>query len=93
MREYAEANREAVNLDRRLRKRGITKSDFDALWAKQQGACAICASTDRKLDIDHCHASKAVRGLLCGPCNRGIGFLEDDVNLLKAAIAYLTKGA
>ncbi len=59
------------------------------MFAAQEGACAICHRTDRPLNIDHCHDSGKVRGLLCGPCNRGIGFLEDDVTLLQSAIDYL----
>tara|TARA_R110000751_G_scaffold88575_1_gene174905 strand:- start:138 stop:737 length:600 start_codon:yes stop_codon:yes gene_type:complete len=29
------------------------------------------------------------RGILCHPCNRGIGFLQEDKNILKNAIKYI----
>jgi hypothetical protein len=32
---------------------------------------------------------KCVRGLVCNRCNRVIGNAQDDVGLLKSAVAYL----
>ncbi len=63
------------------------------MFAAQKGACAICHRTDRPLNIDHCHDSGKVRGLLCANdqrgCNHAVRFLEDDVTLLQSAIDYL----
>ena len=39
--------------------------------------------------IDHNHVTGEIRGLLCNACNKGIGFLNDDIRLLKNAIKYL----
>lgn len=58
--------------------------------------CMLCGSTDG-LCIDHDHSccsgskscGKCVRGVLCRSCNTGIGFLQDDVDLIKRAINYL----
>lgn len=72
---------------------GITPEQCDTLLAHQGGVCAICkrASPDgRRLHIDHDHAAKTVRGLLCHDCNRGIGMFRDDARLLQVAAEYIT---
>ena len=52
--------------------------------------CMICHKTDRrKLGIDHCHETGKIRGLLCDNCNKGIGNLQDDIEILNNAIKYL----
>ena len=89
--DYLKKNREQVNLRVRLARRGITEEQFNALFAEQKGACAICGKVGIYLDIDHCHTGGHVRGLLCKACNSGIGFLGDDVDTLKAAIKYLKR--
>jgi CRISPR/Cas system-associated protein Cas10 (large subunit of type III CRISPR-Cas system) len=50
--------------------------------------CAICEGT-RDLIIDHCHKTGKIRGVLCGHCNRAIGFLRDKPSLAFRAGLYL----
>jgi hypothetical protein len=88
---------------RRNRKRadyGIQPEEFEALKAAQNFVCAICGREPRPyagkvegFNVDHCHATNSVRGLLCGNCNRAIGLLGDDPAVLDAAAAYLRKHA
>lgn len=79
---------------------GITRADYEALLAKQSGACAICCKTLLRgkashVDHDHaCHPGKrgcpsCVRGLLCVTCNTGLGSFRDNPDLLVAASEYL----
>ncbi|MFE7780319.1 endonuclease VII domain-containing protein [Streptomyces nigrescens] len=73
---------------------GITEAQYDSLLEAQDGLCLICRSPgdpDRRvpLVVDHCHDSMRIRGLLCNPCNQGIGFLRDSVEILRSAIEYL----
>ncbi len=72
---------------------GITPEDYDVLYEKQQGRCAICgkhqSELKRALHIDHNHETKKVRGLLCMPCNSLLGYSYDNVEILKKAIEYL----
>lgn len=71
---------------------GITYEDYQALLERQGGVCAICGKPPkdgRILDVDHSHNEGHVRGLLCSPCNVGIGHFEDKPQLLQAAIKYL----
>lgn len=86
---YNAANRKTVNLKRRVSKRGISVDDYHALVLAQGGRCAICRRDDRKLDIDHSHQEGHVRALLCSPCNRALGFFNDDPELIHRAEEYL----
>lgn len=71
---------------------GITLDDYNKLFEKQNGRCAICSKTqERTLHVDHCHSSGRVRGLLCQKCNMAIGLLHDSADLLKKAVKYLNK--
>lgn len=79
---------------KRFDRYGITKADFEHLLEKQKHACYICQKPFTELlraHIDHCHASKKVRGLLCLHCNTGIGQLRDSPMLLYRALLYLEK--
>ena len=82
------------------KKYGIDELDFETLWIAFRGRCGICGielklpekRRGQSLDvvaIDHSHISGNVRGLLCNGCNKGIGLLKEDVNILTNAINYL----
>ena len=78
---------------RKLGKYGLDEAGYTDLLQRQNGVCAICGSRPggRSFDIDHCHATGVVRGLLCNPCNVAIGYMRDDPTRLRAAGAYLTR--
>ena len=79
-------------LDSKLRSRyGITVKDYSNMYEKQNGKCAICDNSHDKLDVDHCHETGVVRGLLCGVCNRALGMFGDNIKGLMKAIKYLRK--
>lgn len=60
------------------------------LLAKQSGLCAICkVELDNNMVIDHDHDTNEVRGLLCRPCNLGLGAFRDDVRSLRRAAMYV----
>lgn len=71
---------------------GITEEEVSELNTKQGGKCAICKE-EVKLVIDHCHTNGHVRGLLCSPCNVGLGHFKDNVSRLLNAINYLVDNA
>ena len=79
----------------KLRLYGLTLPEYEALLAQQGNRCAICRTSlplfSRETHVDHCHATGAVRGVLCHNCNNGLGHFRDDPSYLEAAIAYLTK--
>jgi hypothetical protein len=72
------------------KKYGITLEDFTELYSKQNGCCAICKNKLTKPHVDHNHETGKVRGLLCKPCNQGIGFLRDSIEILNNAINYIS---
>ena len=74
---------------------GLTQDEYDSMYDKQLGRCAICLTTfgEQELFVDHDHGSGAVRGLLCRHCNLAIGYLMDDVDACKRAAAYLEEAA
>lgn len=61
-----------------------------AILGRFGNVCGICGvSTGRRLDIDHNHTTGKVRGVLCYPCNLGIGAFNDSVEVLSSALRYL----
>jgi hypothetical protein len=83
---------------------GITEEDYEKLLVKQKHSCKICGhkpdkdqtqpdncqtQPDKPLYVDHCHQTKAVRGLLCSKCNLALGHMNDDPTRLERAADYL----
>jgi hypothetical protein len=70
---------------------GMTLEHYEALKNKQNNLCAVCGNEQprRPLDVDHCHATNKIRGLLCNSCNVGLGAFKDSFALLEKAAIYL----
>lgn len=87
------ANNRQSERNRHLKKKyGITDADYAKMLELQNGQCAICKSPEpfgKKFDVDHCHATGVVRGLLCTSCNRMLGHSGDKEEVLIAAASYL----
>lgn len=75
--------------ERLLLEHGLTLEQFDELVAAQEARCLICGTQPEILVVDHDHDTGIRRGLLCSPCNRGIGLLGDDVDRVLSAADYL----
>ena len=91
-REYNFKNR----LHLTMKRHGMTVDDYDSILISQSGSCAICKTKDPggengRFCVDHDHKTGIVRGLLCNPCNWGIGHLRDNPEILRSAIQYLEK--
>lgn len=74
-----------------FRRYGIGEGDFERLVGQQEGLCPVCREASPTV-VDHDHVTAAVRGILCGDCNTGMGQLDDNPWLLRRAIEYLTGG-
>jgi hypothetical protein len=75
------------------RKFRLTLEAYCKLLVEQNSVCAICGrvDADKRLAVDHCHATGTVRGLLCQNCNQGLGKFRDRPEDLRAAAAYLLR--
>lgn len=85
---YYVDNRKDILLKNKLIKYKLTKEDYEWLLDEQNGKCAICF-IETNLVVDHDHKTGKVRGLLCGHCNKALGFLREDVSLLENIKNYL----
>lgn len=81
--------RKARRRKKRVSTYGLSLDDFNQLLQRQNGRCAICDTSERKLHVDHDHDTGKVRALLCPPCNRGLGHFRDQHAVVLAAATYL----
>jgi hypothetical protein len=70
---------------------GITIWQYNQMLREQQHGCFICGNEATRLNIDHCHATGRVRGLLCWKCNRGLQAYNDNPALFRKAVEYLER--
>lgn len=77
-------------------KYGINLYQWTAIFNAQGKSCAICGIKELPEKIqwatDHDHKTGEIRGILCPPCNTGLGFFEDSITNLNRAIEYLDSG-
>lgn len=71
------------------REYGISIKDFEEMKTLQNNKCKICNNEMIKPNIDHCHETGRIRGLLCWNCNIALGYFKDNINNLLSAIQYL----
>lgn len=88
-----------------LHRYGITWSQYLRMFRERGGRCDICDKKCKRaggktkgpgahrdvIHVDHCHETGQVRGMLCGPCNQGLGKLGDSIAGLERALEYLRK--
>jgi len=72
---------------------GLEPGEYARLLAAQGGRCAVtgCRATGKTkmLAVDHDHKTGEVRGILCGPHNRLIGYNRDNPEAFRSLAAYL----
>jgi|DEB0MinimDraft_3_1074331.scaffolds.fasta_scaffold60946_3 hypothetical protein len=94
-------NKQKVRKSNIKTKYGITEEQFLRMLEEQDHKCAICEkdlivdimenSYETRPNIDHCHTTGKIRGMLCTQCNTGLGKFYDNPELLAKAIEYLNK--
>lgn len=97
---YPEKYKERVKIQYQRRKKqlkeyklktkyGLTFDDINKMLLEQNNLCKICLNILTKPNVDHCHITGKVRGLLCGNCNTAIGLMKEDLSILNRAHMYL----
>lgn len=78
--------------DKRFKKYGISREQFNCMLEEQERECAICSrEISESAHIDHDHATGTVRGLLCPSCNRALGYFGDSKLTIERALDYLLR--
>lgn len=67
----------------------------EAVFAAQDYKCRICKTDLKharwgKKVCDHDHLTGQFRSVLCCKCNAGLGYFNEDLDLLKNVMEYLT---
>lgn len=72
---------------------GLSEGEYDTRMRQQRELCALCGKPPgpKPLVVDHDHVTGAVRGLIHQRCNLAIGFLGDNIDGIKLALAYLER--
>jgi Recombination endonuclease VII len=82
-------------LRRCARRLGLDPDEIERKFDEHDGLCDICGEPPSgpmtRLAIDHDHKTGRFRGWLCGNCNRGLGYMQDDVGRLLASVKYLRR--
>lgn len=77
---------------------GMTETVYRKMLSDQEQRCYLCRSLGfligrnnhtEMLAVDHCHESGKVRKLLCHNCNRALGLMHDDPEVLRRAAEYI----
>ena len=80
---------------------GLGNKEYEEILESQNYGCAICGKREdtflltigktKLLAVDHDKETERIRGILCENCNRGIGLLKHDIEILKKAVDYLNQ--
>ena len=78
------------------RKYGIEEYQIIEMLLDQRGLCGVAdcgealdMNTRWKFNVDHCHTTGKVRGLLCMRCNIVLGHVRDRCETLNGMVDYL----
>lgn len=79
---------ESWNLVNKGKFRGVMSDAELIAFKRARTRCQICEEVG-PLVVDHCHSTGKVRGMLCQPCNQGLGHFKDRPAVMAQAIKYL----
>jgi hypothetical protein len=91
---YAQ-NKDKERKRKLLSKWGLTSEQWEEIFNFQDRRCACCgtatAGAKKGWMVDHNHATKAIRGIICTRCNTTLGMLGDDAgSVVEACLEFLS---
>ena len=88
----------AISIRTRCKRYGLTPEQYAGMLRDCDGRCPQCRVvfsrlTNERANVDHCHRTGRIRGILCGRCNLLIGLAGDSPKLLRSLARYLERAA
>lgn len=77
---------------------GLSQDNVECMVSYQGHRCYLCEGEgfilnperhSQKLVVDHCHETGTIRKMLCHNCNRALGLMKDNPELLRKAADYI----
>lgn len=91
IKEHKLKSKESQKIKRLKKVYNLSVEEYDSLIEQQGNKCKVCEVSfeENWINIDHCHSTGKIRGLLCVCCNLALGGAKDDINILNKLINYL----
>jgi len=91
--EYRSKNKHILS-EKQWKSRGIIDMTYDKFLTeldKQEYKCLICNKEMNNPQVDHDHNTGKYRGILCVPCNNGLGVYEKKKDLFEKYLKEIAK--
>lgn len=95
LKEWNLKNKDKAKAAKLKRNYNLTLDQYNKMLSDQNGCCKVCSVkfdmliTSLGPNVDHCHKTNKVRGLLCINCNTALGKLKDDTKIMQKLIKYI----
>ena len=91
--EWRSKNKEKWKRYQTCHRYGISTEEYEDLIESSGKSCPICNTlfddSKYKRNIDHCHETGIVRGIICNHCNVALGWFKHDEDILRRAISWI----
>ena len=90
---WRKENRHTIS-EKQWKQRGIVDMTYPKYLAelkKQNSKCLICQKEMSNPQVDHDHNTGKYRGILCVPCNNGLGIYENKKDLFENYLNRIAK--
>lgn len=91
--QWRQDNRHTIS-EKQWKLRGIKDMTYDKFVSeliKQNNKCLICKNDLKNPQVDHDHNTGEYRGILCVPCNNGLGIYEKNKEVFESYLKRIAK--